>query len=179
MAELKLDDQDASSCVAMPGKRRSPALYPSIDLPALANSKSQVRFSTDFLIVVDFEFHRIEITITMRFVSAYLMAYIGGNESPSKDDVRAILGSVGADVDEAKLDLLFEEIAGKDIPELIAAGRERLALAAPCGGVAAAAAGGQAVAAGGAAAAAEEEAEEEEKKKEEEDDDDGLFNLFD
>ncbi|EEC83203.1 hypothetical protein OsI_28460 [Oryza sativa Indica Group] len=116
----------------------------------------------------------------MRFVSAYLMAYIGGNESPSKDDVRAILGSVGADVDEAKLDLLFEEIAGKDVPELIAAGRERLALAAPCGGIAAAAAGGQVVAAGGAAAAAAEEEEaEEEKKEEEEDDDDGLFNLFD
>jgi large subunit ribosomal protein LP2 len=65
----------------------------------------------------------------MRFVAAYLLATLGGNASPSKDDVRAILGSVGAEVDEAKLEMLFREVDGKDIAALIAAGREKLAFA--------------------------------------------------
>uniref|UniRef100_A0A0D9X5V0 60S acidic ribosomal protein P2 n=1 Tax=Leersia perrieri TaxID=77586 RepID=A0A0D9X5V0_9ORYZ len=92
----------------------------------------------------------------MRFVAAYLMATMGGNPHPCKDDVRAILGSVGADVDEAKLDFLFEQIAGKDVTELLAAG------AAACQGAAAAA-----------------EAKAEEKAEEEEEDDDAMFSLFD
>ncbi|KAF0905441.1 hypothetical protein E2562_004410 [Oryza meyeriana var. granulata] len=65
----------------------------------------------------------------MRFVAAYLMATMGGNPSPTKDDVRAILGAVGADVDEDKLDLLFARIADKDVTELIAVGREKFAFA--------------------------------------------------
>ncbi|EAZ39293.1 hypothetical protein OsJ_23728 [Oryza sativa Japonica Group] len=60
----------------------------------------------------------------MRFVAAYLMATIGGNASPTKDDVRAILGAVGADVDEDKLGYLFDQVAGKDLSEILAA-RER------------------------------------------------------
>jgi ribosomal protein L12E/L44/L45/RPP1/RPP2 len=58
-----------------------------------------------------------------------LLATLGGNASPTKDDVRAILGSVGAEVDEAKLEMLFREVDGKDIAALIAAGREKLAFA--------------------------------------------------
>uniref|UniRef100_A0A0E0LSW6 Uncharacterized protein n=1 Tax=Oryza punctata TaxID=4537 RepID=A0A0E0LSW6_ORYPU len=105
------------------------------------------------------------------------MATLGGNATPSKDDVRAILGSVGADVDEAKLDLLFDLIAGKDVAELIAAGMEKLALAAPCG--VAAAAGGQVVAAAGGGGAAAEAKKAEEEEEEEEEEDVGLFDLFD
>jgi large subunit ribosomal protein LP2 len=108
----------------------------------------------------------------MRFVAAYLLATLGGNASPSKDDVRAILGSVGAEVDEAKLEMLFKEVDGKDIAALIAAGREKLAFASR--GADAAAAMDVSPAAAGAA---EEKVEEKEEEEDEEDLD--MFSLFD
>nr|BAC83094.1 putative 60S acidic ribosomal protein [Oryza sativa Japonica Group] len=108
---------------------------------------------------------------TMRFVAAYLMATIGGNASPTKDDVRAILGAVGADIDEDKLGYLFDQVAGKDLAEILAAGSEMLAF-----GAAPAAA---AATAGGAAAAGEKEEEEKVEEKEKEGEDDIVFSLFD
>ena len=42
---------------------------------------------------------------------------------PTEDDVRRILGSVGAVVED-RLDLLFAAMEGKDITRLIAVGRE-------------------------------------------------------
>ena len=68
----------------------------------------------------------------------------------------AILESVGCEVDNERMELLLSQLSGKDITELIAAGREKFA-SVPCGGgggggVAVAAA---APAAGGAAPAAE------------------------
>ncbi|BAT01417.1 large ribosomal subunit protein P2A [Oryza sativa Japonica Group] len=107
----------------------------------------------------------------MRFVAAYLMATIGGNASPTKDDVRAILGAVGADIDEDKLGYLFDQVAGKDLAEILAAGSEMLAF-----GAAPAAA---AATAGGAAAAGEKEEEEKVEEKEKEGEDDIVFSLFD
>uniref|UniRef100_A0A0E0E9N3 Uncharacterized protein n=1 Tax=Oryza meridionalis TaxID=40149 RepID=A0A0E0E9N3_9ORYZ len=109
----------------------------------------------------------------MRFVAAYLMVTIGGNASPTKDDVRAILGAVGADVDEDKLGYLFDQVAGKDLSEILAAGSEMLAF----GGVGAAPAA--AATAGGGAAAAGEKEKEEEKVEEKEEEDDIVFSLFD
>ena len=44
---------------------------------------------------------------------------------PTEDDVRRILGSVGAVVED-RLDLLFALMEGKDITRLIAVGREQL-----------------------------------------------------
>ncbi|KAL8214345.1 hypothetical protein R6Q57_003794 [Mikania cordata] len=114
----------------------------------------------------------------MKVVAAYLLALLGGNTSPSADDLKNILGSVGADADEDRIELLLKEIKGKDITELIAAGREKLA-SVPSGGggvaVAAATGGGAAPA---AAAAAEPKKEEKVEEKEESDDDMG-FSLFD
>ncbi|CAM0947475.1 unnamed protein product [Alopecurus aequalis] len=111
----------------------------------------------------------------MRFVAAYLLATLGGNPSPTKDDVRAILGSVGAEVEEEKLDMLFREVEGKDLAELLAAGREKFAFA-PSGG--AAAMGGVTTAA--AADAAEEKKETvQEKEEDEEEEDLDMFSLFD
>jgi hypothetical protein len=48
---------------------------------------------------------------------------------PSKADVRRVLESVGAAVEEDRLDLLLAELEGKDLAELIAAGRGRRASA--------------------------------------------------
>ncbi|KAI3447483.1 hypothetical protein Pfo_004148 [Paulownia fortunei] len=97
----------------------------------------------------------------MKVIAAYLLAVLGGNASPSADDVKGILCS------------------GKDITELIAAGREKLA-SVPAGGgavpVAASASGGG----GGAAAPAAAEPKKEEKVEEKEESDDDMgFSLFD
>ncbi|CAH0043573.1 unnamed protein product [Clonostachys solani] len=110
----------------------------------------------------------------MKHLAAYLLLGLGGNTSPSAKDIKAVLESVGAEVDSDRLDTLISELEGKDINELIAAGSEKLA-SVPSGGAGGAAASGGAAAAGGDAPAAEEEKEEE---KEESDEDMG-FGLFD
>nr|KAJ0210613.1 hypothetical protein LSAT_V11C400201380 [Lactuca sativa] len=79
--------------------------------------------------------------------------------------------AVGADADEDRIELLLSEVKGKDITELIASGREKLA-SVPSGvggGVAVAATGGSG-AAPAAAAAAELKKEEKVVEKEESDD---------
>ncbi|RWR89057.1 60S acidic ribosomal protein P2A-like protein [Cinnamomum micranthum f. kanehirae] len=115
----------------------------------------------------------------MKLIAAYLLAVLGGNNQPSAKDLRSILGSVGAEVEDERIDFLLTELKGKDITELIASGREKLA-AVPAGGGAAvpmsAAVGGGGAAA--APAAAEPKKEEKVEEKEESDDDMG-FSLFD
>ena len=80
--------------------------------------------------------------------------------------------TVGAEADDDKIELLLSQVKGKDITELIAAGREKLA-SVPSGGGAAVAvtvAGGAdtgATAAAAAPAAAESKKEEKEESEEE------------
>ncbi|XP_028756835.1 60S acidic ribosomal protein P2A [Neltuma alba] len=114
----------------------------------------------------------------MKVIAAYLLAVLGGNAAPTTDDVKHILGSVGAEIDDERIELLLSEVSGKDITELIASGREKLASVPGGGGaVAAAAAPAAGGAAGGAAPAAE--AKEEKVEEKEESDDDMGFSLFD
>ncbi|KDO61085.1 hypothetical protein CISIN_1g033355mg [Citrus sinensis] len=105
----------------------------------------------------------------MKVVAAYLLAVLGGNTSPSADDIKGILGSVGADCEDNRLELLLSEVKGKDITELIASGREKLA-SVPSGGGVAVAAAPSAGGAGAAPAAAEAKKEEKVEEKEESDD---------
>ncbi|XP_071711273.1 large ribosomal subunit protein P2y-like [Rutidosis leptorrhynchoides] len=115
----------------------------------------------------------------MKVVAAYLLALLGGNTSPSAEDLKTILGSVGADADDERISLLLSEVKGKDITELIASGREKLAsVPSGGGGVAVAAAAGGGGGAAPAAAAAESKKDEKVEEKEESDDDMG-FSLFD
>ena len=58
----------------------------------------------------------------MRYIAAYLLATMGGNASPSADDVKQILGSVGVDVDEEQLQVVIDQLAGKDVNEVMASG---------------------------------------------------------
>ncbi|KAJ7355369.1 ribosomal protein 60S [Mycena albidolilacea] len=112
----------------------------------------------------------------MRYLAAYLLLQIGGNTSPSAADIKKLIGTVGIETDDERLDKLISELKGKSIDELIAEGSSKLA-SVPSGG----GGGGSAPAAGGAApaaAAAEEKKEEKEEEKEESDDDMG-FGLFD
>ncbi|XP_072999756.1 large ribosomal subunit protein P2B-like [Typha latifolia] len=114
----------------------------------------------------------------MKLIAAYLLAVLGGNTNPSSNDLKDILESVGAEADDNRIEFLLAEVKGKDITELIAAGREKFA-SVPSGGgaiaVAAPAGGG-----GGAAAAAAPEPKKEEKVEEKEESDDDMgFSLFD
>ncbi|XVF76247.1 hypothetical protein PTKIN_Ptkin13bG0250800 [Pterospermum kingtungense] len=113
----------------------------------------------------------------MKVIAAYLLAVLGGNACPSADDLRNILGSVGAEADDDRIEFLLSEVKGKDITELIASGREKLACVPSGGGVAVAAA---APGAGAAAAPAAAETKKEEKVEEKEESDDDMgFSLFD
>ncbi|XP_059289157.1 large ribosomal subunit protein P2B-like [Lycium barbarum] len=112
----------------------------------------------------------------MKVIAAYLLAVLGGNTCPSGADLKKILSSVGAEADDDRIELLLTQVKGKDITELIAAGREKLA-SVPSGGGAIAVA---APSGGGAAAPAAEEKKEEKKVEEKEESDDDMgFSLFD
>ncbi|KAM0695811.1 hypothetical protein Q7P36_004293 [Cladosporium allicinum] len=111
----------------------------------------------------------------MKYMAAYLLLGLAGNSSPSAEDIKTVLSSVGIDADEERLSSLLKELEGKDINELISSGSQKLA-SVPSGGSGAAPSAGGAAAAGGATEAAPEAAKEEEK---EESDDDMGFGLFD
>ncbi|KAG6469992.1 hypothetical protein ZIOFF_070931 [Zingiber officinale] len=106
----------------------------------------------------------------MKIVAAYLLVVLGGNPNPSADDIRSILESVGAEAEDKRINHFLAEVKGKDITEVIAAGREKFA-SVPSGGsvaaigVAAPRSGG----AGGPPAAEEPKKEEKVEEKEESD----------
>lgn len=114
----------------------------------------------------------------MKVIAAFLLAKLGGNENPTSNDLKKIIESVGAEIDETKIDLLFSLIKDHDVTELIAAGREKMAALSGGGPAVAMVAGGG----GGGAAAAEPVAESKKKVeevKEESSDGEGMMSLFD
>jgi len=58
----------------------------------------------------------------MRYVAAYLLAVLGGNDNPSAADIKKILSSVGIDAEDDKLKKVISELNGKNIQELIVEG---------------------------------------------------------
>merc|ERR1712194_387442 len=92
-----------------------------------------------------------------KHIAAYLLLVLGGNETPSADDVSKALSEVGVETDSERLTALISELEGKDLNELLAQGKEMLA---KFGG------GGGGGGAGGAGGDADEEAAEEEVKEE-------------
>merc|ERR1711885_40229 len=119
-------------------------------------------------------------TSTMRYVSAYLLCALGGNDSPTTSDIKSVLESVGVGYDEERAEIVVNQCKGKSIAELIASGSEKMA-SMPAGG----GGGGSAAAGGGGAGGEETSAAVEEKKEEKKDDsesgsdDDMGFGLFD
>merc|ERR1712090_124318 len=108
----------------------------------------------------------------MRYVAAYMLAALGGNEDISAADIEKILSSVGIEAESDKLEKVISELKGKNLATLIAEGHSKLA-SMPAGGAAPAAAAP-------AAAAPEAAKEEKEKESESESDDDCMgFGLFD
>lgn len=59
----------------------------------------------------------------MRYVAAYLLAVLGGNDKPSDADIKKILSSVGIDVDGECVKKVVSELRGKKLEELMAAGK--------------------------------------------------------
>ncbi|KAG8007599.1 60S acidic ribosomal protein P2 [Nibea albiflora] len=120
-----------------------------------------------------------ELLELMRYVAAYLLAVLGGNTSPSAKDIKAILGSVGIEADDERLNKVISELSGKDINEVMNSGLSKLASVPAGGAVAAPAAAAGGAAGAGAAPAAAEEKKEEKKEESEESDEDMGFGLFD
>ena len=54
----------------------------------------------------------------MKHLAAYLLLGLGGNTSPSAEDIKAVLSSVGVDADDERLEKLLGELKGKDISEV-------------------------------------------------------------
>ncbi len=91
----------------------------------------------------------------MRHLAAYLLLVVGGNASPSAEDVTNLLAVSNIEVDADRLNQLIAELEGKNVEELIALGSEKLMKGAAV--AAAAPSAGAAPAAGAAAPAAKAE----------------------
>merc|ERR1739848_873982 len=119
-------------------------------------------------------------TTTMRYVSAYLLCSLGGNESPTTSDIKSVLESVGVGYDEERAEIVVNHCKGKSIAELIAAGSEKMASMPAGGGGGSGSAGGASGGGGEDTAAAVEEKKEEKKEDSESGSDDDMgFGLFD
>ena len=119
----------------------------------------------------------------MRIIGAYLLAVLGGNESPDAATITKILDSVGATADEAEVEQVISKLSGKDLDQLIASGLAKMASVPSIGGGGGGGGGGGAASGGGGAAAAAPAAAapepEKEKEKSEESEADMGFSLFD
>ena len=68
----------------------------------------------------------------MKHLAAYLLLNLGGNSSPSADDIKAVLDSVGIESDDDRLEKLLSELKGKDIQEVCGPWEVRYVLAESC-----------------------------------------------
>ena len=53
--------------------------------------------------------------LQMRHLAAYLLLQIGGNASPSAADIKKVLGAVGIEAEDERLEKLISELEGKDV----------------------------------------------------------------
>lgn len=54
----------------------------------------------------------------MKHMAAYLLLGLGGNTSPSANDIKEVLASVGVEAEQARIESLLKELEGKDINEV-------------------------------------------------------------
>lgn len=114
--------------------------------------------------------------MAMKYLGAYLMAVLGGKESPSPSDIKAILEAGGISYEDDMLTTLCEKMEGKQAHELITSGFGKFAA---CGGGGGGGGGGGAGAAAGGGDGGDAGAVKEEKKVvEEEEEEDMEFDLF-
>ena len=106
----------------------------------------------------------------MKYIAAYLLLKSGGNDSPTAADVSKVLAAAGVDCDATTCASVVSGFDGKEISELMDAGKDRIFVGGGVGG----GGGGGGAAAGGDAAVEKEE----EKKEEEEVDFSGGMDMF-
>lgn len=111
----------------------------------------------------------------MRHLAAYLLLAVGGNATPSADDVKNVLSAAGIEADEERLNTLISELEGKSLADLVAEGSSKLLVGAGGGGGGGGGGAAEAAPAGGAPAKA---AEPEKPKEEEVDALDGGMDMF-
>lgn len=54
----------------------------------------------------------------MKYIAAYLLLTTGGNESPSAEDIKAVISSVGIEPEEDRISALLSELEGKTISDV-------------------------------------------------------------
>ncbi len=54
----------------------------------------------------------------MKHLAAYMLLTLGGNSSPSAEDIKGVLSAVGIEADDERLSSLLKELEGKDINEV-------------------------------------------------------------
>ena len=54
----------------------------------------------------------------MKHLAAYLLLTLGGKTSPTAEDIKAVLASVGCETDDDRVATLLKEVEGKDINEV-------------------------------------------------------------
>merc|ERR1711892_52300 len=75
--------------------------------------------------------------LAMKFISAYAMCVLGGNDSPTVADIKKVVSAAGAEVsdeDNKKVEDFVEEMAGQNFYELVANGLEKVKMCAGRGG---------------------------------------------
>eukprot|EP00931_Biecheleriopsis_adriatica_P075423 TRINITY_DN4928_c0_g1_i1.p2 TRINITY_DN4928_c0_g1~~TRINITY_DN4928_c0_g1_i1.p2 ORF type:complete len:118 (+),score=51.87 TRINITY_DN4928_c0_g1_i1:72-425(+) len=116
--------------------------------------------------------------MAMKYLGAYLMSVIGGNENPTPEDIKSILEAGGISFEDELINKLCERMDGKQAHELISAGYGKFAA---CGGGGGGGGGGSGGGGGGGAADAaggDAAAKEEKKVVEEEEEEEMDFDLF-
>ena len=63
----------------------------------------------------------------MKYIAAYALLVLGGNEQPTDADVRKVLQEIGGEVNEEELTRVVNALKGKALHEVIAAGSKKLA----------------------------------------------------
>mmetsp|Transcript_18301 Transcript_18301/g.24435 ORF Transcript_18301/g.24435 Transcript_18301/m.24435 type:complete len:139 (-) Transcript_18301:265-681(-) len=62
----------------------------------------------------------------MRHVAAYVLLVLGGNASPSADQVAAVVTAAGGEADNEQVEKMLAELAGKDLSEVVEAGLAKI-----------------------------------------------------
>merc|ERR1712151_5795 len=60
--------------------------------------------------------------IKMKYLAAYCLAALGGKTDIGAKDIKSILESVGAEIDDGRVNSVIEALKGKNLHEVISAG---------------------------------------------------------
>ncbi|MBA0739977.1 hypothetical protein Gogos_013202, partial [Gossypium gossypioides] len=58
----------------------------------------------------------------VKVIITYFLVVLGGNFSPSANDLKDILGSITVEIDDDRLELLLFQVKGKDAIKIITSG---------------------------------------------------------